>query len=502
MAAPKPEESGTLARATRLEVSIAAVLVITWTAVAAGSWLWNCSQVRQNTLEEAHIQARVVYEKDLIYRNWDTMHGGVYVAVTPENQPNPFLDDNPDRDGTTTTGKRLTLMIPSYMTRQANEMARRAVGVRGHITSLNPSRPVNAPDPWEREALESFERGETEAHSVELLDGAEYMRFMQPMLTEPGCLPCHAEQGYRVGQIRGGISVAVPMAPLRTIERRDILRLGLAHGLLWLVGMLGIVLGGRTLVLSQRERRRAAKEIERYARELEEANGLKELFIDIMRHDFLNPATAVQSFSLFIQEGDGNVKTKEMASRITRANAKLIEMIQDASELSRLSEAEKLECGPQDLGRLIQDALRDIESPLAISYPPAGEYPISASPILGDVFVNLLTNAIKYAPAGGRVEIGIRDAGADWVASVRDFGPGIKEEDKPKVFTRFERLKREGVQGTGLGLAIAKRIVELHQGRIWVEDNPAGGAVFCVSLPKAVAAAPGATAPARPASAG
>jgi signal transduction histidine kinase len=501
MLPPQGARSRTVLGLSGPEAAFAAVLVITWTAIAAGSWLWNCSQVRQNTLEEAHIQARVAYEKDLIYRHWNTMHGGVYVAVTPENQPNPFLEDNPDRDVTTTTGKRLTLMNPSYMTRQANEVARRIMGVRGHITSLNPIRPGNAPDPWEREALESFERGDKEAHSVELLDGAEYMRFMQPMLTEPACLQCHAKQGYRVGQIRGGISVAVPMGPLRIIERRDIFRLSLAHGLLWLVGMVGIVLGGRSLVLSQRGRRRAAEEIERYARELEEANGLKELFIDIMRHDFLNPATAVQSFSLFIQEGDGNVKTKEMASRITRANAKLIEMIQDASELSRLSEAEKLECSPRDLNRLIREALRDIESPLAIEYPAAGEYPISASPILGDVFVNLLTNAIKYAPAGGRVEIGIRDAGAEWVASVKDFGPGIKAEDKPKVFTRFERLKKEGVQGTGLGLAIAKRIVELHQGRIWVEDNPAGGAVFCVSLPKAGAAAPGPAAPEPPVSA-
>lgn len=494
MLPPQTDQTRTPARITRLEVSIAAILLF-WTAIAAGSWLWNCSQVRRNTLEEAYIQARVAYEKDIIYRHWNSMHGGVYVAVTPENQPNPFLEDNPDRDVTTTTGKRLTLMNPSFMTRQANEVAHATMGIRGHITSLNPIRPGNAPDPWERTALESFDQGAKEAHSVELLDGVEYMRFMQPMLTEPECLQCHAKQGYRVGQIRGGISVAVPMEALRVIERRDVVRLGLAHGLLWLVGLLGIVLGGRSLLLSQRQRRRAAEEIERYARDLEEANGLKELFIDIMRHDFLNPASAVQGFSMFIQEGDGSLRTKELASRITRANAKLIGMIQDASELSRLVEAEKLECTPQELNRLIRAALQDVECPLTVGYPPAGEYPICANPILGDVFVNLLTNAVKYAPGGGRLEIAIRDGGTDWVASFTDFGPGIKDEDKPKVFTRFERLKREGVQGTGLGLAIAKRIVELHQGRIWVEDNPAGGAVFCVSLPKAVGAAPEPAAP-------
>lgn len=468
-----------------------AAVLAAWTAVAAGSLLWNCSQVRQNTLAEARIQARVAYEKDIVYRHWNAMHGGVYVAVTPENQPNPFLADNPDRDVTTTSGKQLTLMNPAYMTRQANELARRLLGVGGHITSLNPLRPGNAPDPWEREALLSFERGAGETYSVELLDGVEFMRFMQPLLTEPACLQCHAKQGYRVGQIRGGISVAVPMAPLRTIERRNILRLRLAHGGLWLVGVLGVALGSRSLLRSQRQGRVAAEKMERYARDLEVATKLKELFIDIMRHDFLNPATVVQSYSVYIQERDGDLKTREMAARITRANARLIELIRDASELSRLSDAEKLECVPRDLNLLIREALQDVESPLTIHYPPAGEYPINASPILGDVFVNLLTNAVKYAPEGGRLEIGIRDGGTEWVASVKDFGPGIRDVDKPRIFTRFERLEREGVQGAGLGLAIAKRIVELHQGRIWVEDNPAGGAIFCVSVPKTAKEAAG-----------
>ena len=82
------------------------------------------------------------------------------------------------------------------------------------------------------------------------------------------------------------------------------------------------------------------------------------------------------------------------------------------------------------------------------------------------------------------MEVGILDEGDSWRVYLKDFGPGIPDSDKEKIFTRFQRLEKESVQGTGLGLAIAWRLVKLHEGRIWVEDNPEGGSTFFVSLPK------------------
>ncbi len=67
---------------------------------------------------------------------------------------------------------------------------------------------------------------------------------------------------------------------------------------------------------------------------------------------------------------------------------------------------------------------------------------------------------------------------------MKDWGYGIKDEDKEKLFTRFQRMDKKGVRGTGLGLAIVKRIVELHEGRVWVEDNLEGGSIFYVEIPK------------------
>jgi diguanylate cyclase (GGDEF)-like protein/PAS domain S-box-containing protein len=207
-------------------------------------------------LEEARIQATIAYKKDIIYRLWNAGQGGVYVPVTKKTQPNPYLDV-PEREIKTPSGKKLTLVNPAYMTRQVHELEEKKYGIRGHITSLNPVRPENAPDPWETEALRAFERGETEVSSILKIDGIEYMRLMRPFITEKACLKCHARHGYKEGDIRGGISVSIPMEPLWVRARKENILLSLVHGLLWLLGLCGIVLGTQRLRQSERERKQA-----------------------------------------------------------------------------------------------------------------------------------------------------------------------------------------------------------------------------------------------------
>jgi PAS domain S-box-containing protein len=215
------------------------MLMVTWSAIILGSLIWNGWQQRQAILSAARIQARVTYQKDIIYRRWNAVHGGVYVPVTADTAPNPYLT-TPHRDITTPSGVRLTLMNPSYMTRQAHELGEEAYGIRAHITSLKPIRPENAADPWETRALEAFEKGAEEVSSTEQIDGASYMRLMRPLVTEQSCLDCHDEQGYKLGDIRGGISVSVPMAPLWSAARFQLFALSAGHGLIWLIVMVGI----------------------------------------------------------------------------------------------------------------------------------------------------------------------------------------------------------------------------------------------------------------------
>ncbi|HOT45800.1 MAG TPA: DUF3365 domain-containing protein [Spirochaetota bacterium] len=211
---------------------------VAWTCCVAASLALNFAHQRKEILQLARIRAELAINKDMVYRKWAASKGGVYVpaSTTPSN---PYLKV-PGWD-LSAPGHYLTLVNPAYMTRQVNEMAKEAGLDVGHITSLRPLRPENLPDAWERTALLGFEAGKKESSGLDYISGAEYFRLMRPFLVEASCLKCHASQGYRVGEIRGGISSSVPMAPLYAVEKRVRTRLSLAHGFIWLVGLAGIV---------------------------------------------------------------------------------------------------------------------------------------------------------------------------------------------------------------------------------------------------------------------
>jgi PAS domain S-box-containing protein len=223
---------------TRLRL-YAWLMAVAWTACIGGSLAWNLHEQAAKSLEMARNSARLTFENDVRYRHWVARQGGVYVRVTESLQPNPYLSV-PDRDVTTTAGTPLTLVNPAYMTRLVHESGDKEAGTRGHITSLRPVRPENRPDAWEAAALRAFEEGTPEVTSVEQIDDQEFLRLMRPFIAEKACLTCHAVHGYREGDIRGGISVSVPLAPLRAIERSTIGILTLAHAGLWIGGLAGV----------------------------------------------------------------------------------------------------------------------------------------------------------------------------------------------------------------------------------------------------------------------
>ncbi len=222
------------------------IIIGVWTLVAAASLGWNLLQDRHEALRIARHIALTNYERDALYRRWGASHGGVYVPVTPDTPPTPYLAHLPERDITTPSGRHLTLLNPAYMARQVYELAKQSGFPQGHLTSLQPIRPQNAPDPWERKALQAFAQGRPEVSQVVTIGNQPYLRLMRPFYITPSCLKCHEEQGYKVGDIRGGISEAVPLAPImaKSLHAWSLLA---GHLVLWSLGVVGIVLGMRQL---------------------------------------------------------------------------------------------------------------------------------------------------------------------------------------------------------------------------------------------------------------
>ena len=234
---------------------LAAILSLVWTVVVIGSLLWDGCQQSDMVKALMRNETKAAFDKDVLYRLWNSSHGGVYAPVTPMTPPNPYLAEVKERDVTTPSGRVLTLINPAYMTRQIHELGSAENGSLGHITSLNPLRSGNSPDAWEEQALQAFELGQHEALSLAMIDGTEYLRFMRPIVTKKACLKCHAHQGYQVGDIRGGISVAIQTEPYMARLRKNIAFMACGHGLVWLLGIVGITWGAKLLLGHERKYR-------------------------------------------------------------------------------------------------------------------------------------------------------------------------------------------------------------------------------------------------------
>jgi hypothetical protein len=198
------------------------ILVSAWTIFVSSLMALDVLQIRHTMREMASNEACAYFNKDQSFRLWAALHGGVYVPVNERTQPNPYLSHVPERDITTPSGKPFTLMNPAYMLRQIMEEYSDLYGVRGHITSLKPFRTETTPDEWEKSALFGFERGAEERLEFVLMNGSPYLRLMRPMFVTEECLKCHNEQGYKVGDVRGGVSVSLPMNQLLVNQRREI----------------------------------------------------------------------------------------------------------------------------------------------------------------------------------------------------------------------------------------------------------------------------------------
>jgi len=253
--------AGSSGAQTRVRLYLAVLVAFHCLALALSLYFSLQSAAEEHEVL-ARFTARSFFQQVVITRRWNALHGGVYVPVSEKTQPNPYLED-PLRDIVTTDGLKLTKLNPAYMTRLISGVMQSERGVQLHITSLKPIRPENAPDGWERAALESFEKGLKERADVVGVGEASIYRYIAPLLTEASCLKCHAKQGYKLNDIRGGIGVSIPYQPYRESLAQHRRRIYVLHLLFFAFGLGFILILGRLLLQRVRELQESAGRIRR-----------------------------------------------------------------------------------------------------------------------------------------------------------------------------------------------------------------------------------------------
>lgn len=463
------------------------ISALSWLIIVFISYQRNIQEIDNYVFNLALNEARTNFERDVIYRRWVTLEGGVYVPVSEYTQPNPYLNV-PNRDVQTTDGQKLTLVNPAYMTRMVYELGLKDQRTKGHITSLNPIRPANKADAWESKALNLFEDGIKEFYEIDTAKGLSTFRYMAPFVTEKACLKCHAEQGYKEGDIRGGISISVPFdnysASAAGHKKGELIY----HLILGLVGLTVL------LIFNKYSGEIKSKQIlyESLKKE-KELNELKSRFITTASHEFRTPLTIIQSYTelmlLQIPE-DNKEKFKRYTSVILNSVSSMTGMIEELLMASR-AEEKKITFNPEpiDLFKFLNDFLersildKNKNHNIELNYLCETKIFNLDPKHLNTIFLNLISNAQKYSAAENKILLTVNCDSKYLNINVADKGIGIPGKDIPFVFERFHRAANCGsVQGTGLGLSIVKYLVELHNGDVSVESELNKGTVFKIRI--------------------
>ena len=465
------------------------IIASLWIIIVIISLFWNIKIEKYNTQNIAHNGAEAFFKQVVLSRAWNAAHGGVYVPITKTDQPNPYLKVK-NRDIVSSNGIKLTKINPAYMTRQISEIAKKANDVQFHITSLNPIRPANKATVWEIAALKSFEIGKKDyGEFVQLSNHHKVYRYMAPLITKESCLKCHAEQGYKAGDVRGGISVTIPFS-----KNNSSWIIWLSHILAIILGLIGLLFSGIKLHIKSLEINKKNKDLNLALQKAEKASKAKSEFLANMSHEIRTPLNGVIGFSELLNNTELTPLQEQYLQNTNTSAHSLMGIINDILDFSKI-EAGKLELETirTDIIELIEDtsdimryqaSIKGIE--LLVNFNHSMPRYAIVDPIrLRQILVNLLNNAVKFTDKG-EIELKvtftkIKDNIGSFGFSVRDTGIGISDEQEKKLFKAFSQADSSTTRkfgGTGLGLIISNKLAKKMGGEIKLESTSGKGTTF------------------------
>ncbi|MGH7810424.1 MAG: sensor histidine kinase, partial [Candidatus Binatia bacterium] len=244
------------------------------------------------------------------------------------------------------------------------------------------------------------------------------------------------------------------------------------------------------------ERKRVEAELLAASNEAEAANRAKSEFLANMSHELRTPLNAIIGFSEVLLDPSLEVSKEEQGQFLTdvlSSGKHLLGLINEVLDLAKIEAGKmELQIEPallQDVVEAVSNTMRSLAVKKSLDFRAECDEQLAPFPMDGarikQVLLNLVGNAIKFTPEGGKVWVRAGAMNGDVRVEVGDTGPGIPREDQDRIFLEFQQAGSDAgkPQGTGLGLALAKKFVEMHGGKIWVESEVGKGSKFTFTLP-------------------